>query len=91
MPKFEKGNRAGRGRPKGSPNKRTAALRSRIEALIDSVDLESDISALTPVERVKMIASLIEFILPKMQRTDADIEARIQALETSIADKPIQQ
>jgi hypothetical protein len=88
---FKAGNKFGKGRPKGSPNKRTAALRSRIEALIDSVDLESDIAAMSPSERVKIIVSLIEFALPKMQRTDADIERRLRDLETSIADKPIQQ
>jgi len=81
MPKFEHGNKFGKGRPKGSPNKRTAALRSRIEALIDSVDLESDVAALTPSERVKMIASLIEFILPKLSRTDAAVEQRLNELE----------
>jgi len=91
MPKFEKGNKASKGRPKGSLNKTTRTLRERIEKMLGDIDIEADIASLTASERAKLFVALAEFVAPKLQRADADIEARIQALETSIADKPIQQ
>jgi len=80
MPKFEKGNKASKGRPRGSLNKTTRTLRERIEKMLGDIDVEADIISLSPSERVKLFVALAEFVLPKMQRTAAAVEARFDII-----------
>lgn len=58
------------GRPVGSKDKATQALRNRVELLIDNNwdKLQRDIDKLEPKERVDAILRLLEFSIPKMQR-----------------------
>ena len=69
---FEKGKSGNpRGREKGSLNKATAAMRERIEQVLDDLDvtLTADLKALRPEQRVELWAKLQEFIRPKLSRT----------------------
>lgn len=60
------------GRRKGTPNKKTEALRARVETLIDDnwEKLQDDLKELTSKERVDTIVRLLEYSLPKLSRTE---------------------
>lgn len=68
---------AGKGRPKGSKNKRDLELAKRIEWVLELLEetIEDDINALKPAERARMWEALQEYIRPKLQRSEirADI------------------
>jgi hypothetical protein len=70
MSKFEISNRAGKGRPKGSPNKVTATAKEFLQMLSDELreTILNDLSQLEPLERVKVFIQLQEFLIPKLAR-----------------------
>lgn len=57
-------------RPKGSKNKNTSEQIDRIKRILSALDetLSDDIEKLTPSERVRLWASMQEFITPKYAR-----------------------
>lgn len=68
---FAKGN-AGGGRPKGSKNRSTTELRSFINNFINNnLDLiQEDFENLDPKERVNAFIKLLEYSIPKLNRTE---------------------
>lgn len=77
-----KGEKTG-GRSKGTPNKRTAEVLSRVEKilqLIESKYLESDIKALTPSQRMTLYSDMLEYVSPKLSRSEVrgDLKDRFQ-------------
>lgn len=81
---FEKGNKHGHGRPKGSQNKTTAQIREYLMQLAEAIesDLINDIELLSPGERVKTYLAIMEYLLPKLSRqqnehADNDININI--------------
>lgn len=60
------------GRPKGSRNKKTAEHEERIKRILSLLDerLHEDIEELTPSERIRLYASLCEFVIPKLARKE---------------------
>lgn len=69
---FQKGNNLSNGRPKGSANKVNDQLREMVRELIESVGLDKlkkDIKELKAKERIDAMTSLLEFVLPKLNRT----------------------
>jgi len=59
------------GRKKDTPNKSTKVIRDKFQTVLDSFDTDSiikDLNSLKPLDRLKMINSLSEYILPKYQR-----------------------
>ena len=61
------------GRPKGSKNKATAAVREKFQQLVDSYSVEQmklDLMELEPGERLRVISGLLDFFMPKLNRTD---------------------
>ena len=61
----------GAGRGKGTPNKFTAAIKERIENVLDKLDetLFDDLMQMEPAARVELWAKLQEYIRPKLTRT----------------------
>jgi len=70
------GNRGGKrenaGRPKGSENKDLKSLRIRIESLLDEQweNVLNDFEGLEPKERLDAVIKLLEYALPKLNRTE---------------------
>ena len=60
------------GRPKGSENKETKKIRELIGELLDNnmAKLQDDINELTPKDRVAAVTGLLEYAVPKLQRTE---------------------
>jgi DNA-binding MurR/RpiR family transcriptional regulator len=72
---FEKGNKFGKGRPAGSPNKSTQEIRDAYKKLLeDNLDNMSlwlaQIAADDPNKAVDMMLKLSEYILPKLARQE---------------------
>lgn len=83
---FAKGNKGG-GRPKGSTNKKTTELRERITLLLDEnwEGIQNDLKSLTPKERIDAYIKLLEYSLPKLNRTQLTAEVE-QAKSINIRD-----
>lgn len=69
-----KGYKTG-GREQGTPNKRTAEVMDSVQRAINLIDgdpdkFQQDIEALTPSERLKLYANLLEYVRPKLARTE---------------------
>jgi len=61
------------GRQKGTTNKVTSEVRERFRQLVDSYSLEqmkADLMELDAAERLKIITGLLDFFIPKLNRTD---------------------
>lgn len=74
--RFVKGNTAG-GRTKGSKNKATEELRSFINDFINDnkEKIQQDFDSLEPKERIDSLIKLLEYSLPKLQRTELTSES----------------
>lgn len=69
---FVKGQQKIAGRKPGTPNKTTAALRSRIVALVEGrwdAFLE-DLESLDPRDRCKVIIDMMQYALPKLSSVE---------------------
>lgn len=91
MAKFEKGNKASKGRPKGVPNKTTTELKQVINAIVSkSLDFYlEDIEAIrkkNPEKALELSKGLIEYVLPKMSKLDfsGDINHKVDKLVIEI-------
>lgn len=64
------------GRPKGKPNKVTGEVREWIKAIIEKQrpQLERDLKALEPAERWRIVEKLMQYVVPKMQAIEANID-----------------
>lgn len=64
------------GRPKGSENKNNKELRDNIKLFITEnwSKIEDDLKELTPKERIDTYIRLLEYSLPKLNRTSVTIE-----------------
>ena len=61
------------GRPKGARNKTTKEVREKFQQLVDSYSLEQmnyDMMELEPGERLRIVTGLLDFFMPKLNRTD---------------------
>lgn len=61
------------GRPQGSQNKVTTARKQKINDLLQKIEsdhLDSDIAKLTPRDRTNLYATLLEYVIPKLTRTE---------------------
>lgn len=80
------------GRPTGAKGKAKKRLIERINAIIDNNigQIEDDLQSLCPLDRVKAIASLLNYVLPKQQSIDVGrkIEAEYDALRQLLESCP---
>jgi hypothetical protein len=63
------------GRGAGTPNKTTEQIRESIQKALNFIDgnetqFKRDINALSPAERLKLYVSLLEYVQPKLARTE---------------------
>lgn len=74
----EKNDGRGRmgGRQKGTPNKTTSKVRDWLARLIDRnrKQMEEDLKALTPRERLQILERLMGYVVPKQQAVSAKID-----------------
>lgn len=68
---FATGNRGG-GRPKGSKNRATKDLRQFVDDFINNNrdKIQEDFDLLEPKERIDTIIKLMDYLLPKLKRTE---------------------
>lgn len=85
---FETGNTHGKGRPKGSPDKKTKELRGWINDFIheNKDKIQSNFDLLEPSEKINAMIKLLEFTTPKLQRTQlsGDITHKNEVVVTLI-------
>jgi hypothetical protein len=77
MSKFKPGKSGNpQGRPKGSKNKTTTEIKEKWREVLENQmqNLEQDLESMKPEDRVKLIASISEFFIPKLQRQSIGIE-----------------
>ena len=69
---FEKGNSLGKGRPKGSQNKETKRIRLMIDEYLNGnmETFQDKLNSLSPKDYVSSYLSLMEYSVPKLQRTE---------------------
>lgn len=63
------------GRPKGTPNKVTTELRTRINDFLSNnwEGIEKDFRSLPPKERTMLFEKLLQYCVPRLQSTEIDI------------------
>lgn len=72
------------GRQRGTPNKATKAtieVKEKIASLLEGYSQEqmaADLNELKPLDRLKMFISLVEYIVPKQNRTTIEQEGQAQ-------------
>jgi len=74
--KFLPGQRV-TGRKKGVSNKVTTEVKEKFQQLVDSYSIEqmkADLMELEPAERLKIVAGLLDFFIPKLNRTDHTLQ-----------------
>jgi len=92
-PAFVKGNKLGRGRPKGSPNKDKRTVRDIIEGVLGKSIPERllELAKMKPQQEQDILIALMPYTYPKLQSTEvkADetthaIGEKVQALKNDI-------
>mgnify|MGYP003316069699 CR=1 FL=1 len=80
---FSKGRTKVGGRKKGTPNKVSSDLRTRIKLFLDNnfEQLEKDISNLQPPERVRFLIKLMEFVVPKQKSMDLNAADKTECIQ----------
>lgn len=63
------------GRPKGSPNKITQDMRAWLSGLLDNnrSQIERDLAALEPKERLMILEKFMQYTLPKVQSIEQEL------------------
>lgn len=77
------------GRPKGSVNKDIAPIREKFQQLLDGIGLDvliKDLYSLEPLERLRIISNLSEYVTPKLQRSDNTLKAEVTEKQEFIFD-----
>ena len=69
---FKDGNKKGVGRKKGIPNKDTAKVRGFLGIVMDRnlPKFEKELNKLEGIQYINTIVSLLEYSVPKLQRTE---------------------
>ena len=57
-------------RPKGSPNKVTSEVRSKLQYLLDDLIDSLDLNELDANQRIKMLQIVLQYTLPKLRSNE---------------------
>ena len=57
-------------RPKGSPNKVTAAVKEQLQNLIDTVVNRIDVDSMTTDQKLKLLQLSLHYVVPKLRSTE---------------------
>lgn len=69
------------GRQKGTPNKITAAVKEKIQSVVEE-SLESlDLHLCTNTERIKLIEIGLKYLLPTMKHIEGNHEANLNSID----------
>lgn len=92
---FEKGNKLGKGRPPGVPNRTTEQAKLTIQRAVNGVldtmskDLE-EIKKKDPVRAMELAIKLLEYSIPKLKSVDVkgtmEVNQKIQQISVHILD-----
>jgi hypothetical protein len=83
MAQFEKGNKMGKGRPKGSLNRSTEQAKLTLSRLANkgldniSEDIEQ-IRKTNPVKAAELYIKILEYVVPKLKAVDMKVEGDIK-------------
>jgi hypothetical protein len=82
MPKFEKGNKLGKGRPKGSPNRSTEMMKVNVARAVNmGLDyLKEDYEKIRqedPAKALAILTKLMDFTIPKLRAVDMKVEGEL--------------
>ena len=61
-------------RPKGSPNKVTSEVRSKLQYLLDDLIDSLDLNELDANQRIKMLQIALQYTLPKLKQEVDEVE-----------------
>ncbi len=61
-------------RPKGSPNKVTSEVRSKLQYLLDDLIDSLDLNELDANQRIKMLQIALQYTLPKLKQEADDVK-----------------
>lgn len=74
MGQFEKGHTKSGGRKKGVENTDKRMIREAINTLLDKTNVQDLYnSQATPKDKASLLLGLLEFSIPKLQRSDVDL------------------
>lgn len=82
----QKGTPKTGGRQKGTPNKITGTLKDFVSEMIDANrdQMQQDLKALSPKDRLLILEKLMQYTLPKQQAITADVAVEKQPAVLSI-------
>ena len=93
---FAKGNKLGKGRPRGKTNRSTEMAKLTLARLADkglnniNEDIEN-IRRTNPVKAAELYIKLLEFVVPKLKAVDmkleADVKSKIEKIKVEIKTK----
>lgn len=96
MAKFEKGNKFGKGRPKGALNRSTEQMKLAVARAVNNQlnsineDLEK-IRKENPVKAMEIAMKLMEYTIPKMKsvdlKVDGELTTKIEKLSVEVIQK----
>ena len=75
------------GRPKGKPNKVTQEVRAWLSTVIDKnrKQMEKDLKALEPKDRLQILEKLMQYVVPKQQTTAVELDGRLDKGEYDLS------
>jgi DNA primase catalytic subunit len=80
-----KKNKTG-GREMGTPNKITKDIRESYQLLIENnlEQIETDLKELTPKERIEVLIKLSEYVIPKLNKVESNVDSIITGINIVI-------